>query len=717
MTAVVRLSEADRIGRLRVQGAPGQRTALRLSLERVLDHTDLRPACMPPAAILIVRRLTDPLPRQLAPGLRNPPIDAAWERAVQQRLAELYSKAARPGRGTVPADAEAVVFADDSELLVGLALDLASGAWSRHWWWKSLFDCLSLPLSSALAILFCERASAVPAVLAELARRGRADEVIGALTPRDAETALRVLCRTHGVDALASPAGSVAEREIPPNAAHESTDLDRPPGRAELRVSPRWPDAQLVEAPLPPWVGFLPPAQAVHLLPSSQTCFLGVALTLHHRPALARSSAFAAALAQWRQTPVRKLSLSQRGARSDSTMPASPSLRFRGSDPPDMRPAAEYPRGSSRPPEICPVEQPINIEAQCRTVDPIDSVENDDPGSREAAPPAPKPGEPPMSPKSGLRAGPVEPQREATTIAEQHETEPTPQALRVPVPTAASAGSPQSEPLIALPTAESFPEGGIETGLAGVFILINLMGALDLPTCFEADWHFDSRLGTWSLLDALGRGLLPPDARWLDDPVWPALAQLSQRAENELLGADLPRRRDFRLPPGWRAPMPELSAETLHWAVGRDAMRLWSSAGYVLSEIAMGSRGARDAVRDEARRHGCNSIPRRGSFEAAPVTQLSGPLATIIDRPLRRWLELSLPFIHRRLALALGIEPGTGPLETTLLARTGRLFVTATHVDLVMPLDCATLPVRLSGLDRNPGWLSEFGRVVLFHFE
>ncbi len=56
-------------------------------------------------------------------------------------------------------------------------------------------------------------------------------------------------------------------------------------------------------------------------------------------------------------------------------------------------------------------------------------------------------------------------------------------------------------------------------------------------------------------------------------------------------------------------------------------------------------------------------------------------------------------------------------LRSALLARPARLHVTATHVDLVMRLDSATLPVRRSGLDRNPGWHAGLGRVVLFHFE
>jgi hypothetical protein len=82
---------------------------------------------------------------------------------------------------------------------------------------------------------------------------------------------------------------------------------------------------------------------------------------------------------------------------------------------------------------------------------------------------------------------------------------------------------------------------------------------------------------------------------------------------------------------------------------------------------------------------------------------------------LRRWLALSLPYAHLRLALALGLDPTTN-FTAALLARRGTLYVSATHVDLALDMASVSVPVRLAGLDRNPGWIAEYGRVVLFHF-
>jgi len=37
-------------------------------------------------------------------------------------------------------------------------------------------------------------------------------------------------------------------------------------------------------------------------------------------------------------------------------------------------------------------------------------------------------------------------------------------------------------------------------------------------------------------------------------------------------------------------------------------------------------------------------------------------------------------------------------------------------VDVFMSLNDISLPLRMAGLDRNPGWLPEFGRFMLLHF-
>lgn len=45
-----------------------------------------------------------------------------------------------------------------------------------------------------------------------------------------------------------------------------------------------------------------------------------------------------------------------------------------------------------------------------------------------------------------------------------------------------------------------------------------------------------------------------------------------------------------------------------------------------------------------------------------------------------------------------------------------QLYVTASHLDLVMDLNAIRLDVRMAGLDADPGWVPDLGRVIRFHF-
>jgi hypothetical protein len=260
-------------------------------------------------------------------------------------------------------------------------------------------------------------------------------------------------------------------------------------------------------------------------------------------------------------------------------------------------------------------------------------------------------------------------------------------------------------------------EGGVETALGGVLFLINMMCALDLPGCFEDGWRLASTVGAWGVLEALGRALLAGDDANGDDPIWPALAALSGRPAGERLGAGLPRRAAYRLPAVWAAQIPADGNEPAVWAARAGKLRLWSRAGFVFSETSRDASPGAAQASNEAQLWGLREAFARARFGDAPVAALSGPLITGVDHALRHWLSLAVPFIRLRLAYALGIDPPVESLRETLLARAGRLYVTATHVDLVMELETVSLPVRLAGLDRSPGWLGEFGRAILFHFE
>ena len=52
-----------------------------------------------------------------------------------------------------------------------------------------------------------------------------------------------------------------------------------------------------------------------------------------------------------------------------------------------------------------------------------------------------------------------------------------------------------------------------------------------------------------------------------------------------------------------------------------------------------------------------------------------------------------------------------------ILQLPARIYLSSSHIDLVTSVDEISMPARMSGLDQNPGWMPEMGRVVLFHFD
>jgi hypothetical protein len=57
-----------------------------------------------------------------------------------------------------------------------------------------------------------------------------------------------------------------------------------------------------------------------------------------------------------------------------------------------------------------------------------------------------------------------------------------------------------------------------------------------------------------------------------------------------------------------------------------------------------------------------------------------------------------------------------GVWNPALLQLKARVSYSASHLDVQFPMSAAKLPVRLSGLDINPGWVAWLGRVVTFYY-
>lgn len=688
------------------RSAYSDRLVARLRLASQLGSADLQPPVIPPSAILIVRRLAEPRLGRLALRPDASRLDVRWEHAARQALADLYRRAARPLDRTVPPHAEAVRFADDGELLACLARDLAAGEARGRWWWDGLRHRLPAAEPEAMVALLCRYAREVPAALHRLAQRGEALTVANALPPGGARQVLLALAWAHQVPDLI-PELPVARR------SEGARPRSSPPPRAEPAVEPI--RRAVGASDPPPWQEWSADLLTEELAPE-RAAFLGVGLGLYRRPDVVRGAAFAQHVRQWWASALAPEPAEPRAATDDRRAPGQQDASSRTGDGWDVPIARSSPPASGVDSPLRPPE-PSNGYRESDEREIVERANSSRTGEPDPTTARPSPS-PPFANATAPGAALAEPALPSDVAAPDIDT-PT---SRAPRPSASESDSE--------PPALDF-EDGVETTLGGALFLINLMCQLDLPECFEDTWELASALGPWGTLDALVRGLLGRHSASLPtDPLWSALAALAGRTtppqypasgESEPsspppLGHRLPEVEDFRLPRAWLALVGDEADGRFAWTTDHGRFCLWSERGYALVE-----EPARADASAQAREALARLLDTRDPPTAVPATSAVAPIADVrpltgqVSPALARWLSLVLPYVTLRLRRALGAEPDDD-LVRAVLRRTGRLHVTSTHVDLVLRLDDISVPVRIAGLDRDPGWLPAFGRVVKFHF-
>jgi hypothetical protein len=78
-----------------------------------------------------------------------------------------------------------------------------------------------------------------------------------------------------------------------------------------------------------------------------------------------------------------------------------------------------------------------------------------------------------------------------------------------------------------------------------------------------------------------------------------------------------------------------------------------------------------------------------------------------------RWLACLALYLDARILRATG-DPALG---LSSLALPGHCRIGPERVDVDLALADLPLPLRLAGLDRDPGWLPAEGRAIAFHFQ
>jgi hypothetical protein len=664
------------IARLEVRAERTDPLAARLAVERMLGAIELRPDSLPPAAILCVRELRDPRPGTISLASRQLRPPAVWEQAVRREVDRMARAAARPAHAAVPAAAEAVVFADEGELLACLASDVVSRAVGMRWWWRLLVEGVEQPRRAA-ARAWLRAPEHVPAALHALAERREAEAFVRLLEDGDARALVAAIAKAFALPAVAVEAG--AHRHPSPIGTR------RAPIAARLADAPAALEAEDAVPPLDPrgqaapWSAVAPEAEGA-ALSIEQRVLLGVALTLARAPSLARSPGFTAELAAWRVA-----------AASPSRQPIT--------EAPEHVPWIAPPA-----PVIAPALTRLAREVEASTL-----VTHPTPPDEAAAMPVAGA----LGPATGRQAGgatPREPAAHRPGAAGQHMSQPSP-AL-APEARGADAAPPAAPPTAGDVSSEAAPPSWspatpprqpatrsrrafgppTRTRLGGLFYLVNL--ALYLRLYGDDD---NLVLSPWDLVALVGRALLG-DAAGVDDPVWALLAELAGRTADQPPGTGFAPPTEWRLPPAWLAPF---EATALASAPG-DRLVIWHPEGFAIVDVA--ARGDRASqVATELAPYGVAGVAAGGPPLAPP------------DAPLERWLGWLVPYLRARLRRVLAVDDAGLPAR--LLAHAARVHVTDTHLDVVLPLDALPIEIRIAGLDRDPGWVPAAGRFLAFHFE
>jgi hypothetical protein len=690
--------------RLRLRDPTGDPYRAGTHTGRLLAGASLRPS-LPPAAVLVVRRLHDPAPGTVRADAGQAMLPPAWEQAVSTTLDRVALRAARPAREPVPTEADAVLFADRAELLACLARDWRGGTVGVRWWWRGLVA--GVDPAAAVTRAWLDAPRHVPAALELLAGWGEATRFAGALDP---ELAGRLAGAVAVAFGLEEPAAGAERALLGPAEDRSRGGRAPPPPAAE------------------PWQTVVPEAGATALT-LQQRRLLGLGLAIRRDLPALRASRIARAGGDWRAAAATRPPTRQ-GPKG------GPSRSAGGRPGAAGRPggAAAGPSGRATPGASAGPSAPVTVRAPQPGRPPAGSPTPPGPtGERAGSAAAPVPttwSPPPPAPRGAARGPSTRPGPAAGRLTRRESSRnPSaapdlgPAALPGPIPGLEPVPGPTGRPVAAagsgtgtagLDPGLAAPRTGgprpapdelgetVDTGLAGLFYLLNVGLYLELYGDFTTPGQPGIPLDPWDFVTLLGRHLLAEPVP--DDPIWATLARLAGRGEDEPPGAGFTPPPVWRLPPTWLVPFDD-DDRPWRWSAAAGRLRAEHPAGFLLLDVAAEACGPVVQARHELAPYRPRRAARRGRVRPEGATAPD----------LHRWVDRLGAYVSARLLLALGLQDQR-LLPTVLLRRQARVLSSRTQVDVVFRLDELPIQVRLAGLDRDPGWVPAAGRAVAFHF-
>jgi hypothetical protein len=573
-------------------------------------------------------------------------------------MTAFVSTAARPALGSVSSSATSVLFIDVGEVLACLTRDLMAGRAWEQWYWQQLLRGVPHAPGPALATLWSEQAAFVPAALGHM-KIEEARVAVALLSPAEVSRVTSALRESFDLPVV--DGSRVAEQGQPQGSS--------------LHVAPPWQQGNHEGRPYMLQLPALAP-QAEYLL--------GLALMLFHAPTFARSPKFASLATSWLNAEL-----------------ATPTIR----------------RGHTLSGgEVIIAPTADNEFSISRSVITGDKPRPDRSGSDGLF------GEiTDVDSKNSLSAY----SRKGSASAQEWQNVDTPYDTNSAETSPGTATPKSSADELIFGKAKPLPSDGVPTGLGGVFYLVNLLTWLNLPGSWDEDGTFAEHFSGWTIVEALARGLLGSiHDRYIDDPIWSILALLDGREPETAVGANFPQQSSFRLPAKW---LQRYGPAEPVWVAMVDDERLLIFdvvGGYLVADVPLLGRSPGEGLAIEMETYRKDGFGPTGHSTTLARTQADQSAVGAINRAptqadaLNWWLERVLGFVRYLLAHALG-TPTADPalMAEVLLCKRAQLLAGRTHIDLYMPMDEISLPIRRAGLDRDPSWVPDLGRIVLFHFD
>lgn len=635
----------------------GDALRARQRLERALADVDWSPPGLGQRALLFVRRLVADGTRGVRPASEG----GSFGQGVSAALRQHASAARRPWLHADAAQADAVCFSDEAELLACLLRDWVRGALAQRWWWQGVLG--PLDVTRWLGVHALAHGEHLVPALALLAERGEAVDCVAKLDDPDAVQAVRSVRRAYGLSEMARPAGQAQMARADDAFAAEDEPAAQPPASETLVPT------------LSRLLSLVPELKSSHLRPP-QRRLLGLALALVRAPGWARTRALAVAL----DAPEPAA-----GAEPASAVVPAVQLvsqRQRNAPVPAQRvePVAKQGVGGEAPMPT-PAQHRVLVEDAGLPASPLHTVPN------------------------------VESYISAAAQVASPETEPHPSAATEPPP----IGMPAVAPALASPPPAAMLRAAqagtavepsaaphtLRTRFGGVFYLLNAALALRVYGDFTMPRTPGLALSPWDLLAWTGRAWFGDD--FARDPVWALLASMSGRKPATPPGPGFAAPERWKLDAAWLAPWGPVDRLQLH--AGRQRLRVLHPQGFAVFDVP----------RDPALRplqQARALCAGQALLRAGVLVRACRPVVPVPRAAGARWLHHWLLYLNARLARTLGADDAPA-----LLCRHDAVIeLGSATVDVHLSLADLPLPVRFAGLDRDPGWIPAAGRSLMFRF-